>query len=220
MTSFHTPTPASIRNAEQRTAASRMEQARWDAELSARLAKLTTIKTPPSIQMQAQREYEYAKFGALNRRGAPWNTGYNLYDDAVRITEWSHGVLTDPGFLRSTGFTKRTAPRRALAQIARAYGYRYIRGLEAIEFGLSDALDLARFRSERMEFRHRLESSADAAHAINDKGQNPGAALEVVEMFARELLALCPWLELAGRGADARELGNRASAVLTGGPLH
>jgi hypothetical protein len=213
------PTPASIRNAEQHTAASRLEHACWDAALSARLAKLTTLKTPPSIQMQAYRDYEYAKFGALNRRGAPWNTGYNLCTNAVEMTEWAHGVLTDPGFLRSTGFTKRTAPRRALRHIANAYGYRYIRGLEAIESGLSDDAQLAKFRSERMEFRHVLETSADAAHAINDKGQNPGAALEVVQMFARELLALCPWLELAGRESDARELGNRVSAILTGGPL-
>jgi hypothetical protein len=54
-----------------------------------------------------------------------------------------------------------------------------------------------------MEFRHAFELSADAAHAINDKGQNPGAALEVVLMFQSELLALCPWLELVGNTLEA-----------------
>ena len=38
-----------------------------------------------------------------------------------------------------------------------------------------------------------------AAHANTDNGQNPAAALEAVRTLQRELLALCPWLELIDR---------------------
>ena len=62
---------------------------------------------------------------------------------------------------------------------------------------------LTKFKLERLEFQQEFELSADAAHAINDKGQNPGAALDVVLMFQRELLSLCPWLELVGNTVDA-----------------
>lgn len=36
--------------------------------------------------------------------------------------------------------------------------------------------------------------------------QNPAAALDVVVMFANELLALCTWLEVVGCDADAHLL--------------
>jgi hypothetical protein len=201
-----TTTPASIRNAEQKTRDSRRDEALWDDALSARLRKQTNIKILPSIQMQAQQDYEVAKYGVMNRRGLPHNLTYNLYDDTVRLLSWAHDVLTKPCFLKDTGFTKRTAPRRALQHIAKAYGYRYLRGLIAIEDKLALGSTLVKFRHERTEFRQTLELSADTAHAINDKGQNPAAVLEVVQMFAIELLALCPWLELVGHKQDAKIL--------------
>lgn len=56
-----------------------------------------------------------------------------------------------------------------------------------------------KFKLERLVFEQAFNESADAAHAINASGQTPVAALEVVNMFQRELLALCPWLDLISR---------------------
>jgi len=40
------------------------------------------------------------------------------------------------------------------------------------------------------------------------------AALEVVKMFANELLALCPWLEIVGDTIDAEQLRNGVMGVI------
>jgi hypothetical protein len=213
----HQPTPPSIRNAEQRTPSDRREQAYWDEILSANLAKRTTVQTPPSLQMQAHRDYEVAKFGIMGRRGSPSTLGYNLYDDSTRLLGMAYRFLTDdPRTTRAlTGFTPKTVPRRALGFIAKAYGYRYLRGLEVIEHNLANGAQQVKFRHERMEFRHALELNADAAHAINDKGQNRAAALEVVMMFANELLALCPWLERMGHEGNAKWLRQGVTEAIT-----
>ena len=159
--------------------------------------KQTKMKILPSIQMHAWQSYELAKYGVLNRRGLPDSLGYNLYNDTVILLGWAHDVLTKPFFIKRTVFARQTAPRQALQEIAKAFGYRYIRGLITIEHKLtSDAL--AKFHRERVEFRHALEMGADAAHAANDKGQNPQAVLDVVRLFSNELLALCPWFEAVG----------------------
>lgn len=57
-----------------------------------------------------------------------------------------------------------------------------------------------------MAFRHDFERRADHAHSINETGQNPAAALEVVCLFRAELLALCPWLEKTGNPQGAEML--------------
>ena len=59
------------------------------------------------------------------------------------------------------------------------------------------------------------EHSADAAHQINDKGQNPTAALELVMMFANELLALCPWLTLVGQSWQSNFLRDEVHKVIS-----
>lgn len=171
------PISATIRNVETATSATRREEAYWDTILSATLHKQTTIKTPPSVQMKAWRDYEYSKFGVLGRRGAPQSLGYNLYTDSIRLVRRAYRLVdADWRTTRAlTGFTPRTTPRRSLGCLAQAYGYRYLRGLGVIEFRLATGEELSKFRHERLEFRQALELSADAAHAINDKGQNPGA---------------------------------------------
>jgi hypothetical protein len=94
-----------------------------------------------------------------------------------------------------------------------------LRGLQTVEAELERGAPLAKFRHERMEFRHVLELSADAAHAINDKGQNPAAALEVVMMFASELLALCPWLTVIDQTWQSDLLRNKVHGIVGAGQL-
>jgi hypothetical protein len=80
--------------------------------------------------------------------------------------------LLDDGELKWNGISRRKAPRIALAQISEAVGYRYMRGLEAIESQLEGA-ELAVFRAERAVFVERVVVDADIVHAENVKGQAP-----------------------------------------------
>ena len=198
-----TPKAPHYRNIETLSRLDRLDQRDYDAALLRRLQKETQLKNPPSQHVQAHRDYERAYFFARGYQPPTSRMGYHLWTDATDLMQWSYSMVTDDLFAKRTGRRNATRYRWALAIVAEAIGFRYLRGLEAIEGELARGKHLAKFRHERMEFRHAFELSADAAHAINDKGQSPGAALEVVLMFQSELLALCPWLELVGNTLEA-----------------
>ena len=135
----------------------------------------------------------------------PSKMGYHLWSDSARTLRDAHLLLTgDVALLKfETGRGPKAFPRMAMQWVAQAIGFRYLRGLEVVAGTLAQNEHLTKFKLERLEFRNEFELSADAAHVINDKGQNPGAALEVMLMFKHELLSLCPWLELVGNTLEA-----------------
>lgn len=182
-----------------------VSEAEFDRLLTRELVSRTKLTCPPSVQLQACRDYERQKFGLIGRNAQRRNMGYNLWTDSTRTLRDCHRMLTDNDYRKSTGFTTRTVSRRAISGIAQAIGYRYMRGLEVIEYKLNTD-DLEHFQCERTDFRQAFEQAADEAHAINDKGQNPTAALSVVQMFHDELIALCPWLEQVGETSGATAL--------------
>lgn len=181
------------------------EEHQYEMTLRKDLEKRTKLDQPPSQHVLAWRDFERAWFFARGRNPSNDRMGYNLWTDAARKWRSAYALLTDDVFRKNAGRQKRTTPRRALAVLAEAIGYRYQRGLEVIEAELSP-VKLAKFRSERMAFRHDFEQCADTAHRINKTGQNPAAALEVVHRFRTELLALCPWLEKTGNPQGAELL--------------
>lgn len=191
------PTPPSIRNIEQPDRFDRFEALECDRALYRELDRVAAPKNIPSIQIQAWRDFERAYYFARGAHRDSLHLGYNLWDDAARKAVWARRLITDAPFRKGTGFTARTAPRRALAQLAEGVGYRYLRGLEAIQGELSMKHSAA-FMHERNSFLSEFELSADTAHQMNDKGQRPDAAIAVVDMFAAELISLCPWLEKVG----------------------
>jgi len=191
---------------------SNLEELAFDRVLVHEREKRTKLTDPPSAHLQAWRDYERQKYGVLGRNPPARNMGYNLWTDAVTSLQWAHRALTQPSFIKRAGFTRRTAPRRALCELAQSVGYRYLRGLEVIEHKLKGD-ELQRFHKERQHFRHAFETLADAAHAVNAKGEAPQAALEVVKLYAGELQALCPWLESVGQVGGAKELFNSAQLV-------
>lgn len=177
----------------------------FDQVLHRERRKKTQLKNLPSEQIQAHRDYERQKFGFLGRNAAPSNMGYNLRTDAVNLLHSAHAILTSPPHRKRWGINARYAPRHALAFLCKSIGYRYMRGLEVITHKLNGP-DAVRFHAERQKFRHEFETAADAAHAANDKGQNPDAVLVLVHLYKRELLALCPWLEVVGNKREADDL--------------
>lgn len=187
------------------TAQDLFEERQYDNTLRKDLAKRTKLNQPPSQHVQAWRDFERDWFSVRDRHPSGDRMGYNLWTDAASGLRAAHALLTDDAFRESTGRKKKTAPRWALAAVAKAIGYRYQRGLEVIEAELGP-VKLAKFRRERMAFRHDFERRADHAHSINETGQNPAAALEVVCLFRAELLALCPWLEKTGNPQGAEML--------------
>jgi hypothetical protein len=197
------PKAPHYRNNETLSRLDRLDQRDYDAALLRKLRRETQLKNPPSQHVQAWRDYERTYFYARGYQPPPCRMGYHLWTDATALMQCAYSMVTDDLFAKRTGRTKATRYRWALATVAEAIGYRYLRGLEVIEGELARGRHLAKFRHERMEFRHAFELSVDAAHTINDKGQSPGAALEVVLLFQSELLALCPWLELVGNTLEA-----------------
>lgn len=202
------PIAPHYRNNETLSRLGRIERRMSDAKLLRILNSQTKLKAPPSQHIQAWRDHERATIFAEGHQPAATKMGYHLWLDSARTLRDAHLLLTggEARARRETGRTPKAFPRMAMHLVAYTIGFRYLRGLEVIEGELAQGKHLAKFRHERMEFRHTFELSADAAHAINDKGQNPGAALEVVVLFHRELLALCPWLELVGNTLEARLL--------------
>ncbi len=169
---------------------------------------LSGHRGPPSQHLRAWRAHERATIFAEGHQQSPKKMGYHLWSDSARTLHAAHKLLTGD-VARSkfeTGHGPKDFPRIAMHWVAKAIGFRYLRGLEVVAGALAQNAHLTKFKLERLEFRNEFELSADAAHAINDKGQNPGAALEVVLMFQRELLSLCPWLELVGNTFEADHL--------------
>jgi hypothetical protein len=200
------PKAPQLRNQEVPSRLDRLEQRDYEAALTNKLRKETQLKYPPSQHVRAYREYERAWHYARGLQPLASHMDYHLWSDAASSLRSAHNLLTDDGYRKRTGRMKKTTPRHALATLAEAVGYRYMRGLEVITDELASNKHLTKFKLERLEFEHAFNESADAAHALNDGGQNPVAALEVVNMFQRELLALCPWLELVGNAQAAQSL--------------
>ena len=172
----------------------------------------TKPEMPTSQHIAAWRSYERSSLGFLGRNPHPSNMFYNILNETTKELHWSHNVLTNSDFLKSMGFTKKTAPHLALARLAEAFGYRYMRGLEAIEYGLEGSA-LVLFRQERLAFREDFSTRADAAHAVNIKGENPQDVLAVVELFVDELKELVPWLEQVGKSTEAGYLMNILGSI-------
>lgn len=186
----------------------RAYQAALDRELRAN----TKPDMPPSTHIAAWRNYERCMIEYMGYNPRPEFRSYNLQTDTVRPLQWAHDVLTRPSIRKLDRVSKKAAPRQALAAMARAFGFRYMRGLEAIEHGL-DGADLEQFKQERQAFSDEFQMSADAAHAVNSKGENPAFVLELVQMFAAELKALAPWLEQAGKPQEAAMLLEAAESI-------
>lgn len=187
-------------------------------KLRKELARHTKLKCSPSEKIAAYRAYEQAFFLAdarpygCDKHPVDSRMAYNISDDAARLTQTAIGWLTDDGKRSMTGFTKTTIPRRALDLVAKAIGFRYMRGLVAIE-GRLKPTPLAQFRSQRKVLMKQFCQAADVAHADNDKGQNPQAALAAINLFVQELLALCPWFEITGHQSEAAALHEKVQAL-------
>lgn len=213
-----TPNAPHHRNRETISRLDHIERCMSEAKLRRVLSSKTKLKDPPSQHIQAWRDHERATIFAEGHQPPPSKMGYHLWSDSARTLRDTHALLTGDvsQSKMETGRGPKAFPRMAMQWVAQAIGFRYLRGLEAIKGELAMNKHLAEFNGGRVEFLHEFELSADAAHAINDKGQNPGAALEVVLMFQRELLALCDWLETVGNPLEARLL--REACKLE--PLH
>ncbi len=188
----------------------RFLEAEFDKALMRELHNRIKLTAPPSQHIQAWWDYDYQKFEVLGRHPPAHIRAYNLYTDASGLMHWAYKVLTDVDYRRGTGRTTKTISRHALAALAKAFGYRYMRGLGAIDCKLKGE-ELEQFRQSRLVFRNLFEQKADAAHLANDKGQNPGMVIEVIRLFERELLELFPYLGRAGAAFDGHLLRKNAT---------
>lgn len=157
------PKAPHLRNHEVPTAMDHFEQREYETALLRAWRKGTHPQIPPSQQVRAHREYERAWFHARGFQPPASRMDYHLWSDAARVWRSAHQLLTNDDQRMSTGRTKKTIPRHALAALAYAVGYRYLRGLDAITGELANNRHLAKFKLERMEFLQEFNVSADAA---------------------------------------------------------
>ena len=178
---------------------------KYEQELRCELRRNTKPQCPPSVQIQAQLAFERAFYADRGRHPEDRLMGYNIVNEASTLTQIAVGWLTNDVKRYLSGYTKAETPRHALAYVAWAIGYRYVRGLAAVECRLEPS-QLVEFRFERNAFMQQFYLAADAAHAINGKGQHPEAALEAINLFVQELQALCPWFEITGHQSEGAAL--------------
>ena len=200
-----TPKAPHYRNHETITRLEHIERCKLEAKLRRLLDSKTRLKDPPSQHIRAWHAHERTTLFAEGHQPTARKMGYHLWTDCTRSLRDAHTLLTVDVAIskQETHRRPKDFPRLAMQKVAQAIGFRYLRGLQVVAGVLAENEHLTKFKFERKEFREEFELSADAAHSINDKGQSPGAALEVVLMFQSELLALCPWLELVGNMLEA-----------------
>ncbi|NDP61498.1 hypothetical protein [Polaromonas sp.] len=130
------------------------------------------------------------------------------FGDVVRYIGSAADTMAGHTFEMPTPAAKR--PLVALSTLGKGYGWRYLRALQ----GLQDALHAAgikpdaieRFNAGCSQFANEFEAQLSAAHCVNAQSENPNAAIEAVRMFARQMLAVCDWLEMTRESAGAMEL--------------
>lgn len=214
------PTAPLTRLHEHPDAFDREERRNFETALVRALRKSTHLHNHlPSEHIEAWRTYQRQWMYAGGGPKKPQHQGYHLWSDSSRLLRTANGLLTSEARRKEARVTLKTVPRRALALVAEAIGYRYMQGLELFEAELT-GLDLAKFRNERRAFLAEFNRCADTAHGRNGKGEDPGAVLAVLCMFREELLALCPWLELAGQAIGADALRESATLEVCEGPIN
>jgi hypothetical protein len=172
----------------------RIAQYNCETALLHKREKKTTLNNVPSQQVRGWEDYVRDYYFNIGSRPIASHMGYHLWSDAARLMQQAYSLVTVDLFAKRMGRTKVTRYRLALAYVAEAIGYRYLRGLWVITGDLSANKYLDKFNLERLAFRQEFDRHADAAHFTND----PRAVLEIVLLFQHELLALCPWLEQVG----------------------
>lgn len=178
------------------------------------------LTAPPSAHISAWREYERAARHELGLNPAADRMAYNLYTDCTNLIRTARAQLNaaNSGQMQMMGGLRKTAARKAIAALAKAVGYRYMRGLEVIEHGLKPP-QLAKFQRDRSAFLEEFRLTADAAHVLNKDGKNPAAVEQVVRLLCIELGALVPWLEKVNDVASADWLARELDDVTLNGGL-
>jgi hypothetical protein len=95
------------------------------------------------------------------------------------------------------GLPKSLRPRKTLKFVSDLHGYRYYVGVR----GLRDALiaagatgdTLLRFDAQRQVFDDKFTQLLNAAHIVNEKGENPKVVEQCVGMLIGEMQTLCDW---------------------------
>ncbi|MFD0667342.1 hypothetical protein ACT80S_06460 [Ramlibacter sp. MAHUQ-53] len=101
---------------------------------------------------------------------------------------------------REPGYATRERPRTALRHVAKTFGWRYCRGLQALYDGLVEAgvsaAERNRIRQHCNEFEADFRPRLEAAYLVNGRGQAPAVAGEVLTLFVDHMGELCNWITL------------------------
>lgn len=173
--------------------------------INARLRSKLNHKTPPSEQIKAWIEYRlemYIEPGLEGRKGA--DATYHLEYDVPRLLWQAVQQLTcqGPNVLLPSPLKR---PRAALGHLSKAYGFRYLRGVDGIRIALIEASatkeQIAIFLAERDAFATKFIKMADVAWVLNKKGEEPNAVWAALVVFVEETERLCYWLSAAGQSS-------------------
>ncbi len=165
------------------------------------------LSTPPSEVIAGYCDARHAGFVEPGTEGL-WGADatYHLPRDVTRALHLAAEFLTGTE-IDSQFAAPSSHPRRACGVMACIVGYRYIRGVA----GVADALTQSGIKPQRVqtfadgraEFLAALLRKLDAAHEVNDRGDNPNAVLAALQMLIEEMRRVCEWLEMAGQEGNA-----------------
>lgn len=185
--------------------------------INARLLSKLNYKTPPNEQILAWMDYRQELFiepGLEGRKGA--EATYHLEYDVPRLLCQAAQYLNCQGSNLLLASPKKR-PRAALGDMCKAFGFRYLRGVQGIRAALiktgATTEKIAFFLAERDVFAAKFVQLAGAAWLVNKNGENPKAAWAVLELFVNEAETLCYWLSFSGQSSSGFMLRSELEIV-------
>jgi len=172
----------------------RAQQHAMGARLRAKLRR-----AGPLEEAAAWFEYRHERFIEPGLEGLTGSDAVYHFNYVVGYI--SNAARTMAGHTNGMPTAANRRPTVALSALAKGYGWRYLRAVEGLHDALVDAGGRERFGAQCNDFADRFERQLEAASTVNERGENPNAAVQTVRLFAHQMLVICDWLEMT------REIG-------------
>lgn len=172
--------------------------------------------TPPEITIRTWSDFVQERFTEPGLEGLTGSAAtYHLTDTAGYVMQAAQ-IAAGIDSLHVTRI--HDFPRNALYCLAKAFGYRYGRGVKGLHAALIESAvpcqAVSQFEASRWKFCDSMEAQLTAAHLVNEGGECPAAAIKAVQMFTDEMVKLAYWLERTGEAARGQMITTQMGQAL------
>lgn len=163
--------------------------------------------TKPSATSAAHAKFRQQRFIDPGLEG-PDGAGSVYHLEYVCSGVLSTAEMLDPDSHRLMTPHKSRRIRIILKNLGYLHGYRYMVGVRGVVDALQDArvppAMLGAFMLERDAFAEDFLPRLDAAFMVNEKSENPNAAVTCIRLFVDEMLRVCEWTDETAEHFNAR----------------